>query len=417
LNPGQYTAIVRGVGNTEGVALIEVYDLNQASGKLANISTRAFVNIGDDIIIAGFILGNGVGNDSVVVRGMGPSLAAAGVQNVLANPTLELRDNNGALLLANNDWQDNAAQKALISAAGLGPSNPLEAAIHATLPPGLYTALLAGLNKTTGNGLVEVYDLGSSGGGPVVSPTPPGPSPTTTPGGTPAPSTTPGGTPVPTPPTTPTPPAVSPTPSPTTCTESFDGVGAPALPSGWVATIENVGNPVPPSWETSTTSPDSGPNDLFVTDQNQVSDKSVTSRDITINSASSVLSFRNFYQTEYDPPPAEKFWDGFVLEVSVNGGGFVDVTDGSVSGGTFATGGYNGEIDGTASNPLAGRPAWCGTSGGTLGSPVYIDSRINLAPGLNAQTIKVRFRFGTDEAQTAPGARVDGLVITGAACP
>ena len=222
---------------------------------------------------------------------------------------------------------------------------------------------------------------------------------------------------MPTPPTSPTPPTVTPTPSPTTCTESFDGVGAPALPSGWVATIENVGNPVPPSWETSTDTPDSGPNDLFVTDQNQVSDKSVTSRDITINSASSVLSFRNFYQTEYDPPPAEKFWDGFVLEVSVNGGVFVDVTDGSVSGGTFATGGYNGEIDGTASNPLAGRPAWCGTSGGTLGSPVYIDSRINLAPGLNTQTIKVRFRFGTDEAQTAPGARVDGLVITGAACP
>jgi hypothetical protein len=184
-----------------------------------------------------------------------------------------------------------------------------------------------------------------------------------------------------------------------------------------VATIENVGDPVPPSWETSTAFADSAPNDLFVVDQNQVSDKTVDSRPITISSATSVLSFRNRYQTEYDPPPAEKFWDGFVLEVSVNGGGFVDVTDPNISAGPFTAGGYNGEIDGTASNPLAGRPAWCGTSGGTLGSPVYIDSRINLAPALNGQTIKLRFRFGTDEAQTAPGAWIDGLVITGAACP
>jgi hypothetical protein len=168
LAPGNYTAIVRGNGATaaarSGVALIEVYDLDPAgtsNSKLANISTRAFSGLGSNIIIAGFILGNG-GNDGVIIRGLGPSLGSAlGAANVLADPTLELRDSNGSLLVADNDWHDNPAQAALITAAGLAPSNTLEAAIAATLPPGAYTALLAGLNNGTGIALVEVYDLGA----------------------------------------------------------------------------------------------------------------------------------------------------------------------------------------------------------------------------------------------------------------
>jgi hypothetical protein len=162
LAPGAYTAIVRGNGNTSGVGLVEVYDLSQAAAsKLGNISTRAFVNTGDDIVIAGFILGGSSNNDSVALRGIGPSLTAAGVPNALANPTLELRDGNGALLVANNDWQDDPAQAAELTAAGLAPTNNLESGIAATLPPGLYTALLAGVNNTTGVALVEVYDLGA----------------------------------------------------------------------------------------------------------------------------------------------------------------------------------------------------------------------------------------------------------------
>ena len=112
--------------------------------KLANISTRAFVGTGNDIVIAGFILGNHSGNDRIVVRGIGPSLTALGVPNALANPTLELRDGNGALLVGNNDWQDDPAQAAELTAAGLAPTNNLESGIAATLPPGLYTAFLAG---------------------------------------------------------------------------------------------------------------------------------------------------------------------------------------------------------------------------------------------------------------------------------
>src|SRR5204863_7440023 len=145
LTPGAYTAIVSGKNNTSGVALVEVYDLNQAAAsKLANISTRAFVSTGSNIMIAGFILGNGTANDNVIVRGLGPSLP---VTNKLADPTLQLRDNNGTLIRSDDNWMDDPTQKALIMAAGLGPPNPLESAIYATLAPGPYTALLAGLNN------------------------------------------------------------------------------------------------------------------------------------------------------------------------------------------------------------------------------------------------------------------------------
>ena len=162
LTPGAYTAIVRGNGNTTGVGLVEVYDLAQtAASKLGNISTRAFVNTGDGIVIAGFILGGNSNNDRVALRGIGPSLTGLGVPNALPDPTLELRDGNGALLVANNDWQDDPAQAAELTAAGLAPTNALESGIATTLPPGLYTALLAGLNNGTGVGLVEVYDRGA----------------------------------------------------------------------------------------------------------------------------------------------------------------------------------------------------------------------------------------------------------------
>jgi hypothetical protein len=160
LNPGAYTAVVRGKNNTSGIALIEVYDLSQAVlAKLANISTRAFVGTGDDVVIAGFILGNHSGNGRIVVRGIGPSLTALGVPGALANPTLELRDSNGAVLETNNDWQDNPEYAAEITAAGLALGNAQESGVAATLPPGLYTALLAGQSNGTGVGLVEVYDI------------------------------------------------------------------------------------------------------------------------------------------------------------------------------------------------------------------------------------------------------------------
>jgi len=161
LDPGAYTAIVSGKNNTSGVGLVEVYDLNQtAAVKLANMSTRAFVSTGNDIVIAGFILRGQNVTDRIVVRGIGPSLTAVGVPGALANPTLELRDGNGTRLIANDDWQDDSTQAAELIADGLAPTNPLESGIAMTLSPGNYTALLAGSNNGTGVGLVEVYDLG-----------------------------------------------------------------------------------------------------------------------------------------------------------------------------------------------------------------------------------------------------------------
>jgi hypothetical protein len=162
VSPGTYTAIVSGKNNATGVGVVEVYDLSStAPAKLANISTRAFVGSGNDVVIAGFILGRNSGSDRIAVRGIGPSLTDQGVPNALADPILELRNGNGVLLASNNDWHDSPVQASELIAAGLSPTNDLESAIATTLPPGTYTALLAGLNDGTGVGLVEVYDRGA----------------------------------------------------------------------------------------------------------------------------------------------------------------------------------------------------------------------------------------------------------------
>ena len=124
-------------------------------------------------MIAGFILGGHTANDRVILRGIGPSLTAFGVPNALADPKLELRNQSGTLIRANDNWMDDPAQKALIIAAGLGPTNMLESAIAETLPPGQYTALLSGVNNGTGVGLVEVYDLANAGPGRSLHPSSP----------------------------------------------------------------------------------------------------------------------------------------------------------------------------------------------------------------------------------------------------
>jgi glucose/arabinose dehydrogenase len=160
LQPGAYTAIVRGKNGATGVALVEVYDLDAAApSKLANISTRSFVQTGDNRLIGGFILGNHVGVAKVIVRAIGPSLTQFDIGNALADPMLEVRDSNAALVLANDNWQDNPNQAAQIIASGLAPSDPLESAISIGLFPGAYTAIVGGKNGGTGIGLVEVYNI------------------------------------------------------------------------------------------------------------------------------------------------------------------------------------------------------------------------------------------------------------------
>ncbi len=163
LDPGPYTAILKGKNSASGVALVEMYDVGPgALSKLAKIrATRAFVSTGADVVIAGFILGGvNTGEDNIIMRGVGPSLTAAGVPMALANPTLELRDQNGALLRTNNDWGDDPGQAAIITAAGLALPDLLESGIAVKLPPGPDTALLSGVNNGTGVGLIEIYDRG-----------------------------------------------------------------------------------------------------------------------------------------------------------------------------------------------------------------------------------------------------------------
>jgi hypothetical protein len=158
LAPGNYTAIVRGVNNTTGIALFDVFDLDGTTtpSKFGNISTRGFVGTGGKVMIAGIIV-DGPDSESIVIRGLGPTLSQFGVPSVLIDPFLDLRDGNGNQLMTNDNWKSN--QQAEIQASGFAPPNDLESAISTTLAPGNYTAILSGKNNTSGNALVEVYAL------------------------------------------------------------------------------------------------------------------------------------------------------------------------------------------------------------------------------------------------------------------
>ncbi len=155
LPPGAYTAILRGRFDETGIGLVEVYDLDSGSdSKLANVSARAEINSGDFVVIAGFILGM-PDRAQVLLRGLGPSLASSQVPNPIPDPMLELRNANGALLYANDNWKD--TQQAEIEATMIPPSNDNESAILIMLPPGAYTAIVRDRNDIVGNGLVEIY--------------------------------------------------------------------------------------------------------------------------------------------------------------------------------------------------------------------------------------------------------------------
>jgi Matrixin len=161
LNPGSYTAIVRSYSDahqaaTSGVALVEVYDLRNSTSRLGNVSTRGHVGIGDNILIGGIIIGGGTAKP-VVIRALGPTLTQFGVNGVLADPSLQLRDSNGNLLEANDDWQQSPEATTII-ADGKAPGNAKESAMAPTLNPGNYTALVSGVGGTTGTALIEVYD-------------------------------------------------------------------------------------------------------------------------------------------------------------------------------------------------------------------------------------------------------------------
>ena len=157
LAPGAYTVVLRGVDDTVGNGLVEFYDLDSnLDSRLPNISSRGFVQTGNDVLIGGFIVG-GDEDGVVLIRAIGPSLSPLGLTDALADPELELHDASGDIIASNNDWKD--SQQAAIAATGIPPTDDKEAAILSTLAPGNYTAVVRGANSTTGVALVEAYQL------------------------------------------------------------------------------------------------------------------------------------------------------------------------------------------------------------------------------------------------------------------
>ncbi len=155
---------MRGVGNTTGVALVELYDMDTNAGcTLTNVSTRGIVRTGAEIMIGGFIL-TGTGTKDILVRAIGPALAQFGVPGVMADPTIDVYNQQGVKIYSNNDWsvQTLPATQADIVATGRAPTDTHESALVMTLGPGAYTVQLSGVGATTGNALVEVYDLAAA---------------------------------------------------------------------------------------------------------------------------------------------------------------------------------------------------------------------------------------------------------------
>lgn len=157
LVPGAYTGVLTGKDDTTGIALVEAYDLDaNAEAILANISSRGFVDTGDNVMIGGFVAGNNNGLTKVLIRGIGPSLEGQ-VPMPLADPFLELHDSHGATLESNDDWKD-SPNRADIEATGIPPSHEFESAILRSVPPAAYTAILRG-HIGTGIGVVEIYNI------------------------------------------------------------------------------------------------------------------------------------------------------------------------------------------------------------------------------------------------------------------
>jgi plastocyanin len=166
LQPGNYMAIVRGVNNTAGVALVDVSDLSPGAVlNLGNISTRSFVQTGQNVMIGGFVV-QGTGPKRVIIRAIGPELTQQGITNVLDNPKLELYNRTGALIGSNDNWQTTILGGVIttnqvndIQSSGHPPTAATESAIIANLQPGNYTAVVRGVGNTSGVARIEAYGL------------------------------------------------------------------------------------------------------------------------------------------------------------------------------------------------------------------------------------------------------------------
>jgi hypothetical protein len=158
LPPGFYTVVLRGKDNSTGIALVEAYDTaRNAASEMANISTRGFVETGDNVMIGGFIVGDQSRGARVVVRAIGPSLRQE-LPQALNDPTLELKDQNGTTIQFNDNWKDSPDRQE-VERNGLAPKEDAESVIAASLAPAPFTAIVRGQGNTTGVALVEVYRM------------------------------------------------------------------------------------------------------------------------------------------------------------------------------------------------------------------------------------------------------------------
>ena len=176
--------------------------------------------------------------------------------------------------------------------------------------------------------------------------------------------------------------------------QDFDGVTVPALPVGWATSATGA---IPTNWLTSNTSSSSGPNNIFVPNPGNTSDSRLTTPIIAVTQANSQFKFRNSYNLESG-------FDGGIIEIAIAGGAFTDLL---TAGGSFKAGGYNGTIDSGAVSPLAGRPAWTGTSGG------YIDTIAEFPASAMGQNVQLRLRMASDDSVNAVGWRVDATQTCG----
>jgi hypothetical protein len=179
--------------------------------------------------------------------------------------------------------------------------------------------------------------------------------------------------------------------------EDFDSVGAPALPSGWVASPS-----LPPTWATSATTPDTAPNDAFTDDPNVVADRRLESPAFLVDTADAKVSFRHSYLLEVGPGVTG--YDGGVLEIKIGGGSFQDIV---AAGGSFVQGGYTRTISSGFGSPIAGRQAWSGDSGG------YVTTIAQLPAAANGQMVSLRWRMGSDSSNAGTGWRVDTITVPG----
>lgn len=184
--------------------------------------------------------------------------------------------------------------------------------------------------------------------------------------------------------------------------QDFDEINAPTPPAGWFA--ENALGPNP-LWATSSTAAQTPPNDVFVDDPALKSDKRLETPDIFVTSAAAQVKFGNFYNLEGSPG---NYFDGGVLEVSIDGLPFTDIID---AGGSFLANGYNATLSDDFGNPLGGRMAWSGNSA------VYNTTLLNLGPNFAGRTVRLRFRMGSDPTVSAPGWRIDNFAISTSDCP